>query len=77
MDLFFFDGRILPQDLELIHALSHPKTVYFFDDYVGTEKGVVNVALLYPTLPRHVLADPYKAFDGRTTLAALVPVVHR
>jgi hypothetical protein len=73
-DLFFFDGRIQPADVPLIQTLAHPRTVYAFDDFNGTAKGVVNAQMLGPLLPDHALAPPYTASDGQSTLAALVPI---
>jgi hypothetical protein len=78
-DLFFFDGRIQGEDMALITHLSHDKTIYAFDDFEGTEKGVANVAqfsrkahaLIYPPAPE--LLAPFGVVD-RSTLALLVPV---
>lgn len=73
VDLFFFDGRIQPEDLPHVQRLSHSRTVYAFDDCVGTEKGVVNASRLRPLVPEHVFIPPYAAFGNRTTLGALLP----
>lgn len=71
VDLFFFDGRIQPDDIPEIVRLSHPSTVYVFDDFHGQEKGVANVALLGPHIPSYTFVLPLK---GRaSTLALLVP----
>jgi hypothetical protein len=70
-DLFFFDGRIQPPDLPLILHASRPGTIYAFDDYVGREKGVVNVELLSKVLPNHVLVKPW--WKDTVTIAVLVP----
>lgn len=72
VDLFFFDGRLGPQDIPLILRLSTRRTVYVFDDYVGQEKGVANVNLLAPFLPDHALLLP-PTMEG-VTLATLLPV---
>lgn len=75
-DVFFFDGRIQGPDLSLILRLSHPMTSYLFDDFNGKEKGVVNVALLYPYLRTHAFVHPPKDVNnlgGGTTIAALLP----
>lgn len=77
--LLFFDGRILPDDIDPILTLSNDSTVYAFDDFEGTEKGVANVAalrtkdhvLIYPPAPE--LLYPHGVTD-RSTLALLVPV---
>lgn len=71
-DFFFFDGRIQVNDLSLILSMSHPKTVYAFDDYDMTEryeKGVINVRLMAPLLPNHRFTKP----PPSTTIAVLSP----
>ena len=73
VDLFFFDGRIQPDDIQEITRLSHPKTVYVFDDYVGKEKGVVNVARLMPHVSEHFLMTPVNGTPS--TLALIAPMV--
>lgn len=75
VDVFFFDGRIQPDDLPLIEKLSHKETVYTFDDYfVGpTGKGMHNIAMLHPKLNNYYRVDPYPLFSGRSTLAMLWP----
>lgn len=72
-DLFFFDGRIQLPDLPLILKCSTPKTVYAFDDHMGQEKGVVNVNLLAPLLPRHGFLPPPDRLPGPVTIAVLGP----
>lgn len=76
-DLWFFDGRIQVEDLTLIQQLSHPKTVYAFDDYEGNEKGVINVERLRLWLPSHYTLVPPPArvldLESTTTIALLVP----
>lgn len=73
-DFFFFDGRIQPNDLDMIRDLSHPNTLYLFDDYRGMEKGIVNARILGTLFPKsRVLLEP----DARvpdSTLAAIVPM---
>jgi Protein of unknown function DUF115 len=74
-DLFFFDGRLPAKDVDLILALSHPGTVYVFDDYNGNKKGIANARLLLSTALAGrdvILLEP----DDRvtdSTLAAIVP----
>lgn len=46
VDLFFFDGRIQPADVEHIQRLSKPDTIYLFDDFEGVEKGVANALMI-------------------------------
>lgn len=75
VDLFFFDGRLQPGDVNRVMQLSHARTVYAFDDFIGKEKGVINLGKMATMLPNHVIAEPYVAFKDRTTLAALVPLV--
>jgi predicted O-methyltransferase YrrM len=58
IDLFYFDGRIAPPDIPLILQLSNPTTLYMFDDFEGTEKGVANVASLRASLKGYVLVEP-------------------
>lgn len=77
VDFFFFDGRIQGEDIPEIQRVSHPRTVYAFDDCNGKEKGVVNISVLMPHLRDYVLIPPYRAYEGRSTLAALVPVSNR
>ena len=76
VDFFFFDGRIQGPDLALILRLSHPMTIYAFDDYEKKEKGVVNVAMLLPYLRGYTfVAPPAKIgdLDSTTSIALLVP----
>src|SRR3990167_7867319 len=75
-DLFFFDGRIQGPDLALILRLSHPFTVYLFDDYERMEKGTCNVGMLYPYLKDYTLVHPPKQvadYDTTTCIAGLIP----
>ena len=76
VDMFFFDGRILPQDIALILRLSSSRTIYVFDDYEGREKGVVNAELLSPYLKNYtlILGPPSDSdFSKKVTIVALVP----
>lgn len=70
VDLFFFDGRLVKEDLQHIERLSHPGTVYVFDDYVEKAKGMANVQMLASYMPGHTLITPS---EGRSTLAIAVP----
>lgn len=72
-DLFFFDGRIQWPDIPLILRASTPRTVYVFDDYIGAEKGVVNVERLRPFLQDYALITPVGMVRDTMTLALLVP----
>lgn len=74
-DMFFFDGRIQPQDVPLILRLSHPKTIYAFDDFNGMEKGVINAKLMASMLPpTWMLLEPDPRLKEKSTLAALAPM---
>ncbi len=74
VDLFFFDGRIQDEDLPFIAQLSHPSTLYVFDDYTGHEKGVINAKKLGGALKKGwVLLEPDDRLEGKSTLAALIP----
>jgi hypothetical protein len=64
VDLFYIDGRLAADDLQLIKKLMHDRTVFVADDFVGIEKGVANAmnllaglgapfyTLIYPRLMR-------------------------
>lgn len=71
VDLFFFDGRIQPPDLPLILKLMKPDTLFLFDDYKDTEKGMVNAKLMSPLLNGWILLEPDHRM--KTTLAAIAP----
>lgn len=73
-DLFFFDGRIAAPDIALIFRLSHPDTIYIFDDYRPDQKGIVNVKRLTPFLGKErMIVEPDHRLEGKSTLAAIVP----
>jgi predicted O-methyltransferase YrrM len=79
IDLFYFDGRIAPPDIPLILQLSTAGTLYAFDDFEGTEKGVANVASLRGSLKGYVLIEPCApellrryGIQGRSHLALLM-----
>jgi hypothetical protein len=46
VDLMYVDGRLQREDLDLFHKIIHDQTVFVFDDFEGTEKGVVNAMML-------------------------------
>jgi hypothetical protein len=46
VDLLALDGRISREDLALIPAITHEKTIITLDDFEGVEKGVANAMLL-------------------------------
>lgn len=41
-DLFFIDGRLSAEDIELLGQVAHETSVFVFDDFEGVEKGVIN-----------------------------------
>ena len=80
--LCFFDGTLSEEDVNLLEKVTHERTVYAFHDYnygpkirkggkheIMPRKGIGNVRLLQPRLPKHRLIEP---FEG-STLALLVP----
>lgn len=69
VDLFFFDGRILSDDLPEILRLSHPRTVYVFHDYADGQKGQYNAARMRQLFPTATLMPPVP--NGPSTLAVL------
>jgi predicted O-methyltransferase YrrM len=73
VDLFFFDGRIQPQDVNLILKLSNEKTIYLFDDYNGKEKGTVNAKLLSSAFTHDFFVIPPDDRIKNSTLAAIAP----
>ena len=46
VDFMYLDGRLQREDLDLFHKIVHDQTVFVFDDFEGTEKGVVNAMML-------------------------------
>ena len=82
IDLLVLDGRLQPQDLELLRELAAPNMVTALDDCYQLEKGMVNVSMLIPAQlagpclyvppPR---GEPFTAFGvpGGTTLGLVVP----
>lgn len=76
VDLVFLDGRLEPDEVDLLMRLVHHGTVIALDDCSKTEghdKGLANLKRLHPLLPNHVYIPPHNAFAGRSTLGALVP----
>lgn len=73
-DVFFFDGRLHPQEMGMVLELSRPGAWYIFDDYKDNNKGVVNARIMAACLPKdYVLIEP----DPRvadSTLAAMLPL---
>jgi predicted O-methyltransferase YrrM len=82
LDLLHLDGRIGPQDIELLEKISDDKLVVVLDDFEGMEKGVANLMQLRqrPQFARHVLIyPPSSTLIGRmglqssSTTALLLP----
>ena len=58
-DLVLVDGRLSPEDLSIIGKSLHQDSVILLDDFEGIEKGVINAAMLMPSLQAtHLLAFP-------------------
>jgi predicted O-methyltransferase YrrM len=83
IDLFFIDGRLLPDDGPRIQRLSHPGTILAFDDFEGTEKGVVNTANIRPLFNNYFVIEPCPArvlndygIPGRSLTALLFNVAN-
>jgi predicted O-methyltransferase YrrM len=58
VDLFFLDGRISQEDVELIAKLVTPNTVFVIDDFEGMEKGVHNVVKLSSVMKGNIFIHP-------------------
>jgi predicted O-methyltransferase YrrM len=60
IDFAFVDGRLSPQDVDILSRLLSAHAVLALDDFEGTEKGVANVMLLraHKAFGRHVLVHP-------------------
>ena len=80
-DMFFIDGRLQEKDLSDVRRLSNPMTVYAFDDFEGTAKGVGNVMKMQGALRKEneemMLVVPpdlnVRGIYDRSTLALLIP----
>ncbi|MFZ5699088.1 MAG: hypothetical protein ACOY9J_10320 [Pseudomonadota bacterium] len=57
-DLLTLDGRLQAEDLPLVRDLMHSETVILLDDFEGMEKGVVNLQVLAPLTPGHLMLPP-------------------
>ncbi|MFN8925222.1 MAG: class I SAM-dependent methyltransferase [Rhodospirillales bacterium] len=83
IDLAFIDGRLSPQDVDILSRLLTERAVVALDDFEGMEKGVANLMLLraHKAFAGHVLAHPpgpsvLAGFGSvsRSVVALLVPV---
>jgi predicted O-methyltransferase YrrM len=79
VDMFFFDGRLAPQDFSFILSMSHRNTIYAFDDYgyvnERLDKGMINTSMFMPMLPKHELHEPFNDVPGEgvSTIAVAAP----
>jgi hypothetical protein len=71
-ELYFFDGRVMEDDVPHIERLSNDATWFCFDDFHGLEKGVANAMRLYSR--DRFLMVPVDGPLGRSTFAVLAPV---
>jgi predicted O-methyltransferase YrrM len=46
VDLLYLDGRLQQDDFQYFPQIIHDQTIFVFDDFEGTEKGVVNAMML-------------------------------
>jgi hypothetical protein len=46
VDLLYLDGRLQQEDFQYFPQIIHDQTIFVFDDFEGTEKGVVNAMML-------------------------------
>ena len=46
VDLMYLDGRLQQEDFQYFPQIIHDQTIFVFDDFEGTEKGVVNAMML-------------------------------
>jgi predicted O-methyltransferase YrrM len=71
-DLFFLDGRIAKDDLNLMARVKSKSTVFILDDFEGTEKGVENCMILRRTFPELILIRPNLAMRELPSNTALL-----
>jgi predicted O-methyltransferase YrrM len=81
-DLLALDGRLSKEDLPLIQAIAHQRTIVALDDFEGIEKGVANAMLLTSAahFKNHLLIYPTDeitlrgmGFEAGCTTALLMP----
>ena len=46
VDLVYLDGRLSKEDMKPLSKIVHDDTIFVFDDFEGTEKGVANAMML-------------------------------
>lgn len=66
VDLMYLDGRLQQEDFPYFPKIIHDQTVFVFDDFEGTEKGVINAIML--DAPNRVLIYPR---EGRKTAVSI------
>ena len=66
VDLMYLDGRLQEEDFQYFPKIIHDQTVFVFDDFEGTEKGVVNAMRLNGA--NRILIYPR---EGRKTAVSL------
>ena len=71
-DMFFIDGRIAKEDLDLMSRLDRKSTIYILDDFEGTEKGLENALILRRAFPELMLIRPSLRANGRTNIGILL-----
>lgn len=67
MDMVYLDGRLTEEDMKPLANIVYHGTIFVFDDFEGTEKGVANAMML--DRPNYALIYPR---EGHKT-AALIP----
>jgi predicted O-methyltransferase YrrM len=77
IDLFLVDGRLSPEDVDLIAQIRTRSSIFIIDDFEGVEKGVVNVLKLREKFPELVLIPPENdvrvGWNDTHCLAVLIP----
>lgn len=79
-DFVHYDGRIQDADISLLKAISHPETIYLFDDFEGIEKGVMNYVTLKKNnfFQQHILIYPDDSYAntefGSSKMAVAIPL---
>lgn len=66
VDLMYLDGRLQQEDFQYFPKIIHDQTVFVFDDFEGTEKGVINAMMLNGA--NRILIYPR---EGRKTAVSL------
>lgn len=72
VDLMYLDGRLSDKDFENLNAIIHDKTVFVFDDFEGTEKGVANA--MHIETVKNLLV--YPRHSSRTAISIPLTLIH-